>query len=199
MKGVSRRRVGRCPTPLTLRILSVLSVVGLIAAGAAHAGASDPRPGRWSGGVGIGFLANTPDGPEFGLAGYADYVVAPRLSVGPLVQYGGVGNDVVAALSVQAKYWWSFLASGNARLVVQAGIGAIAADIEDADTGAATSDTSFVIPLGIGVDYAVTPRVAVTADFILNLTSLGEVVSVGGRNVDLRATLIPAFFLGVRF
>jgi hypothetical protein len=199
MKGVSRRRVRRFPTPLTLRILSVLSVAGMIGAGAAHADVGDPRPGQWSGGVGIGFLANTPDGPEFGLAGHVDYFVAPSLSVGPLVQYGGAGNDVVAALSIQARYWWSFLASGKARLVVQAGIGAIAADIEDADTGAATSDTSFVIPLGIGVDYAVTPRVAVTADFILNVTSLGEVVSVGGRDVDLHTNVIPAFFFGVRF
>jgi hypothetical protein len=61
------------------------------------------------------------------------------------------------------------------------------------------SDASFVIPLGIGVDYAVTPRVALTADFILSLTSLGEVVSVGGRDVDLRTSVIPGLFLGVRF
>ena len=183
----------------TRRVLPALVIAGVIAAGAAHADVSDPQPGRWSGGVGIGFLANTPDGPELGLVGYADYVVAPRLSVGPLVQYGGVGNDVVAALSAQAKYWWTIMQSGRARLVVQAGIGAIVADIEDADTGATMSDASFVIPLGIGVDYAVTPRVAVTADFILNLTSLGEVVSVGGRDVDLRTSVIPGFFLGVRF
>jgi hypothetical protein len=171
----------------------------VIAAGTVHADVTDPRPGQWSGGAGVGFLANTPDGPEFGLAGYLDYFVAEGLSVGSLVQYGGVGNDVVAALSVQAKYWWTMLRSGRARLVVQAGIGAIAADIEDADTGAATSDASFVIPLGIGVDYAVTPRVAVTADLILNVTSLGEVVSAGGRDVDLHRNLVPGFFLGVRF
>ena len=179
--------------------MSVLSVASLIAAGAAHGDVSDPRPGRWSGGAGVGFLANTPDGPEFGLAGYADYFVAPRLSVGPLVQYGGVGNDVVAAVSFQAKRWWSILARGNARLVVQGGIGVIVADITDADTGAADTDTSFVVPLGIGVDYAVSPRVAVTADFILNVTSLGEVVSAGGRQVDLHTNVIPGFFLGVRF
>jgi hypothetical protein len=171
----------------------------VIVAGAAHADVSDLRPGRWSGGAGVGVLANTPDGPEFGLAGYADYFVAPGLSVGPLVQYGGVGNDVVATLSVQAKYWWRILTSGRARLVLQGGVGVIAADIEDADTGASDRDASFVIPLGIGVDYAVTPRVAVTADLVLSVTSLGEVVSVGDRDVDLRTNLIPAFFLGVRF
>jgi hypothetical protein len=179
--------------------VSVLSVASLIAASAAHGDVSNPRPGQWSGGAGVGFLANTPDGPEFGLAGYADYFVAPRLSVGPLVQYGGVGNDVVAAVSFQAKHWWSIQARGNARLVVQGGIGAIVADIEDSDTGAAVTDASFVIPLGIGLDYAVTRRVALTADFILSVTSLGEVVSAGGREVDLHTNVIPALFLGVRF
>jgi hypothetical protein len=78
--------------------VSVLSVASLIAASAAHGDGSNPRPGQWSGGAGVGFLANTPDGPEFGLAGYADYFVAPRLSVGPLLQYGGVGNDVSRGL-----------------------------------------------------------------------------------------------------
>ena len=179
--------------------MSVLSVASLIAASAAHGDVSNPRPGQWSGGAGVGFLANTPDGPEFGLAGYADYFVAPRLSVGPLLQYGGVGNDVVAAVSFQAKHWWSIQARGNARLVVQGGIGAIVADIEDSDTGAAVTDASFVIPLGIGLDYAVTRRVALTADFILSVTSLGEVVSAGGREVDLHTNVIPALFLGVRF
>lgn len=130
---------------------------------------------------------------------HADYFVAPRLSVGPLVQYGGVGNDVVAGLSIQARYWWSILASGTVKVVVQGGIGAILADIEDADTGAAVTDASFVIPLGIGLDYAVSQRVTLTADFILSVTSLGDHVSAGGRTVDLHTNVIPALFLGVRF
>ena len=199
MRSASHRSAPPGSRTWTRRALSALAVAAVIAAGAAHADVPDLRPGQGSGGAGIGFLANTPDGPEFGLMAYADYFLASRLSVGPLVQYGGVGNDVVVALSVQVKYWWSLLASGRARLVIQAGIGAIGADIEDADTGATTSDASFVVPLGIGIDYAVTPRVALTADLIVNATALGEVVSVGGRDVDLRTSVIPAVFLGVRF
>ena len=130
---------------------------------------------------------------------HVDYFLASRLSIGPLVQYGGVGNDIVAAVSVQARYWWNIVAGRNPKLVLQGGIGVVLADITDADTGAADSDASFVIPLGIGLDYAVTPRVALTADFIVSVTSLGDVVSVGGRDVDLRTNLVPAFFLGVRF
>jgi hypothetical protein len=190
-----------CPSVMTLarRALPWLSLLGVIAAGAAHAEVEDPRPGQWTGGAGVGVLANTPDGPEFGLMAHADYFVASRLSMGPLVQYGGVGNDVVAGLSIQARYWWSIVASGTLKLVVQGGVGVILADIEDADTGAADTDASFAIPLGIGLDYAVTRRVALTADFILSLTSLGEHVSAGGREVDLHTNVIPALFLGVRF
>jgi hypothetical protein len=177
----------------------VWSLVGMLAAGVVQADVTSPGPGQWSGGVGVGFLANSPDGPEFGLAGHADRFVAPRLSVGPLVQYGGVGNDVIVAQSVQAKYWWSLVPGGRAKVVGQAGIGFLWASIEDADSGVADTYTSFVIPLGIGFDYALTPRVAVTADLILNITSLGERVRVGGREVDLHTNLIAGFFLGVRF
>jgi hypothetical protein len=38
-----------------------------------------------------------------------------------------------------------------------------------------------------------------TIDFILSVTSLGDLVSAGGREVDLRTNVIPGFFLGVRF
>jgi hypothetical protein len=173
--------------------------VSLTAAGAAHADVTAPRPGQWSGGAGVGFLANAPDGTEFGLVGHADYFLLQRLSMGPLVQYAGAGNDILFGLSAQAKYWWNILAGGNLKLVVQGGIGLIRAGIEDSDSGVADTYTSFVIPLGIGLDYAVSPRVAITADLLLNFTSLGEHVSVGGREVDLRTTVMPGLFLGVRF
>lgn len=183
----------------TIGSVSAWSLAGLITASAVHGDVGDPRLGQWSAGIGVGFLTNTPDGPEFALRGHADYFVAPRLSIGPLVQYGGVGNDVVAGLSVQTKYWWNASARGKVKLVVQGGIGIALADITDTDSGAATTDVSFVIPVGVGLDYAVTSRVALTADFILNLTSLGERVSVGSREVDLHTYVVPGFFLGVRF
>jgi outer membrane protein with beta-barrel domain len=181
------------------RLLAALSVAGLAAAGVAHADAQDPRPGRWSGGAGVGFLANSPDGPEPAVAGHAQYFVTERLSVGPLVQYAGVGNDVIVGLSVQVRYWWSILASSRAKLVVQGGVGFVHALIEDSDSGAEETDSSFVVPVGIGIDYAVTDRIAVTADLIVNVTSLGGDVRVGDREVDLHTNMMPGFYLGVRF
>jgi hypothetical protein len=45
----------------------------------------------------------------------------------------------------------------------------------------------------------VTRTVAVTVDFVLNLTSLGENARVGGREVDLHTNVMPGLYLGVRF
>jgi hypothetical protein len=45
----------------------------------------------------------------------------------------------------------------------------------------------------------VTRTVAVTVDFVLNLTSLGEDARVGGREVDLHTNVMPGLYLGVRF
>jgi hypothetical protein len=49
----------------------------------------------------------------------------------------------------------------RARLVLQAGLGGVWADIEDDDSGVADTYSSFLIPIGIGVNYAATPRIAV--------------------------------------
>lgn len=185
---------------LGLLALSVLSVVGMTVPGLAHADVNDLRPGQWSGGAGFGFLASTPDGVEFGLKGHADYFLTPRFSGGPLAQYAGVGNDFVFGLSVQVKYWWDIAGTRNlAKLVVQGGIGFVRAGIEDADSGVSNTYSSFLIPVGVGLDYTVTKQVAVTAEFLLNFTSLGENVRAGGRDVDLHTNVMPGLYVGVRF
>ena len=85
---------------------------------------------------------------------HADYFLGSRLSVGPLVQYGGTATT--SSRPCRPGGTGGDPGLGNPRLMIQGGIGAILVDITDTDTGAADSDTSFVIPLGIGVDYAVT-------------------------------------------
>jgi hypothetical protein len=160
-----------------------------------------PAPGNWSGGAGIGFMANTPDGvAEFGLMGHADYFVTSAFSVGPLAQYAGAGNDFLIGLSAQAKYWWTIPSTdGAARLIGQIGGGFVRAGIKDTDSETDNTFTSFLVPVGIGLDYAVSPRVALTADFLLNITSLGKTVSARGQEFDLHTNIMPAFYLGIRF
>ena len=176
-------------------------LASLSVADRASADINELRAGQWSGGAGIGFMANQPDGvAEFGLMGHADYFMTDRFSIGPLAQYAGVGNDFLIGLSAQAKYWWS-LSSGNhpIKLIVQGGLGFVRAGIKDADSGTASTYGSFLIPLGVGLDYAVTERLALTADLLLNFTSLGETVRAQGREFDLHTNVMPAFYLGVRF
>ena len=191
--GARRRAIGG-------RRLVLPLLVGLIGVSApARADVGDPRAGDWSGGMGVGFLASTPDGIEFGLKGHGDYFWTGAWSAGLFAQYAGVGNDQLVGVSAQAKYWWLVPGTRALRIVVQGGIGFVWADIEDTDSGAAGTFTSFLVPLGVGVDYAVTRRIALTADFLLNLTSLGDTVRAGGRDVDLHTNVMPAFYLGVRF
>jgi hypothetical protein len=185
---------------LGLLMLSVLSLPGIIVPGLADADVKDLRPGRWSGGVGTGFLANTPDGVEFALKGHVDYFPTRGFSVGLLGQGTLGGNDHVFGLSVQAKYWWDISVTRHAvKAVVQGGIGFVGADIDDTDSGVSDTYTSFLIPVGIGIEYTVTERIAATAEFLVNFTSLGENVRVGGREVDLYTNVMPGFYLGVRF
>jgi hypothetical protein len=175
-------------------------LVALIAA-RAEAQVKELAPGRWSGGAGLGFVGSTPDGvAEFAINGHADYLVTEHFSIGPLAQYAGVGNDFLFGLSAQTRYWWDIPgAEHRAKLVLQGGLGFIRAGIKDTDSGTANTYGSLLIPIGIGIDYAVTERLAITADFLLNFTSLGETVIAGGREFDLHTNVMPAMYLGIRF
>ncbi|HEY7363402.1 MAG TPA: outer membrane beta-barrel protein [Methylomirabilota bacterium] len=185
----------------TLSTLALAGLTGLATGGLAHADVTDLKPGRWSGGAGVGFLADTPDGDvEFALKGHAEYFVMPRLSLGPLAQYAGAGDDFLFGLSAQARYWWDIPGAGpQFKLVVQGGLGFVRAGIKDHASGFADTYTSFLIPVGVGLDYALNKQVAVTADFLLNFTSLGDEVRVGGREIDLHTNVMPGLYFGVRF
>src|SRR5687768_2923888 len=75
-------------------------LVGLPMAAHAEGEVQDLTSERWSGGVGTGFVGSTPDGiAEFAMNGHADYFVSQRLSIGPLAQYAGAGNDFLFAIS----------------------------------------------------------------------------------------------------
>jgi hypothetical protein len=184
---------------LALLALCVFSLA--IVSGPAYAEVNDLKPGQWSGGGGIGFLGNTPDGAvEFAFNGHADYFLKRNFSVGPLAQYAGAGSDFLFGLSAQARYWWDIPNTRNlAKLVVQGGIGFVRAGIKDRDFGFADTYTSFLIPIGVGIDYTVSKQLAVTADFLLNFTSLGESFRVANREFDFHTNVMPGLYFGVRF
>lgn len=181
--------------------LSCWAVIGMVGPALASTDVHELQSGQWSGGGGVGFLGRTPDGvAEFAVNGHADYFLTHGISVGPLAQYAGVGNDILFGLSAQIKYWWDISAGANrVKLVAQGGFGFVPAGIEDSD-GSGTADTygSFFIPIGVGIDYAVSKDVAVTADVLLNITSLGATVRASGREFDHHTNVMPGLFVGVR-
>jgi len=164
--------------------LVVVLGVGLLGPYTAHAG--DPRTGTWSGGGAIGFLTNTPDGAAFALNVNADYFLNRDVSVGPLFQLALTGDLSQLGFSGQGKFWIELPGTENrARLTLQGGLGFVHADLVD-------SDTSWLIPLGIGLDYKLSQKVSFMATFLLNFTELDT-----GRGTD--AHVMPGLTFGFRF
>jgi hypothetical protein len=190
------------PSALVLGLLTLsrLSLAGITVPRLADADVNDQRLGRWSGGIGAGFLTTTPDGVEFAVKGHVDYALIRAFSVGLLGQSALGGNDQVFGLSAQAMYRWDIPGTRHVvKVVVQGGIGFVGAIIDDTDSGVSDTYTSFLIPMGIGLEYPVTRQITMTAEFLLNVTALGEDVRAGGREVDLHTHVMPGFYVGMRF
>jgi hypothetical protein len=151
-----------------------------------NAYAADAKTGTLSGGGAIGFLANTPDGTAFALNLNADYFLNSNVSVGPLFQLAATGDLSQLGFSGQGKFWIDLPGTEHkAKLTLQAGLGFVHSDLVE-------SDTSWLIPIGVGVDYAISPKINVMATFLLNFTDIET-----GRGTD--AHVMPGLTFGVRF
>jgi hypothetical protein len=160
----------------------------------AYAQVNDLKAGQWSGGTAIGFLGHTIDrGVDFAFKGNLDYFFSKQFSIGPMGQYVGAGSQFIFGLTVQGKYWWDIPGSQNlTKLVAQGGIGFARGGTDLGTT------TSFLIPLGIGLDHTISQRLALTADFILNLTDLGD-SNVRANDTTFHTSVMPGVYLGIRF
>jgi len=164
--------------------LVVVLWIGLVSPYAAHS--ADPTTGTWSGGGAIGFLANTPDGAAFAFNANADYFLNRNVSVGPLFQLAATGDLSQLGFSGQGKFWINLPGTEHtAKLTLQAGLGFVHSDLVG-------SDTSWLIPLGIGVDYMLTTTIGFTTTFLLNFTNLDT-----GGGTD--AHVMPGLTFGLRF
>ncbi len=140
----------------------------------------------WSGGAAVGFLNNTPDGTAVALNLHADRFLQRNVSLGPLLQLGFTEDMNQVGFSGQGKYWIDISQTENrAKLVLQAGVGFVHADHF-------RNDTSFLIPLGMGVDYSLTQTIGLTGTFLLNFTDL----NTGPRT---HTNVMPGVAFGVRF
>ena len=150
------------------------------------ANAGDPKTGTWSGGGAIGFLSDTPDGTAFAVNLNADYFVNRNVSLGPLLQLAATGDLSQLGFSGQGKFWIDLPGTGNrAKLTLQGGIGFLHSDLF-------ASDTSWLIPIGVGLDYSLSPKISWTTTFLLDFTDINT-----GRRMD--AHVMPGLTFGVRF
>jgi hypothetical protein len=185
----ARQREPRMTRAKTVHLRTL--VVGLTFAltaycGGGYAEASDPTAGTWTGGGGLGFLGNTADGVAFALNLNAETFIKRSLSVGPLLQLGITGDLTQIGVSGQVKYWidLSNIATGL-KLTAQGGLGFVYTDFRG-------DDTSFLIPIGVGLDYALSNAVSATATFLLNFTDVDP-------GFGPRADVMPGLTFGLRF
>jgi hypothetical protein len=171
------------PSPLALAG-AVLWLFSIVAADPSLA--VEPRAGLWSAGVGVGVLGDTPQGTgkssdtAFAFNLYVDRFIDPNVSLGPLLQ---VADFSQVALSLQPKYWLDVaLPNPGAKMNFQAGLGFFHAE----------GETSFVIPIGIGVDYPINRIFSFTMTILLNFTGIDAGLGSGVH-------LMPGLTLGVRF
>ena len=149
-------------------------------------GAAEPRAGDWSGGAAIGFLANTPDGTAFATNLNADYFLNRQVSVGPLAQLAVTGDLFQIGVSGQGKYWLDLPGlDQRLKMNLQGGLGFLHAGLH-------RSDTSFLIPIGVGLDFALNQQVSLISTFLLNFTDVDT-----GRGTD--TNVMPGLTFGIRF
>lgn len=173
---------------MTMKILGVMGILLLATAGNAFAetDSSLVRTKPWQAGVGIGFLANTPDDTAFATNLNVDYFLDDHWSLGPLVQLAFTDDLALYGFSGQAKYWFpAWDTAGRTRPYAQAGVGLVHAAFQ-------RDDTSWLVPLGIGLQHTLDNGVGLYGAFLLNFTDLDT-----GRGTD--ADLMPGVTFGVQF
>jgi hypothetical protein len=145
--------------------------------------AAEPAPGAWTGGAAVGFLGNTADATAFAMNLNVERFFNRSFSVGPLLQFGVTGDMTQIGASGQVKYWMDL--SKGLKLTAQGGVGFVHTDFRG-------SETSFLIPIGVGFDYALNRNVSATATFLLNITD----VDAGFRT---HHHVMPGLTFGLRF
>ncbi len=152
--------------PFLVGVVITLVIVSQVS----FAGAAD-RMGRFTFEPAVGFMANTPDHTAFAVALSGDYYLTNEFSVGPLLQMGFTNDLFLMGLTVQAKYTFDLGGVPNLKPHVQAGLGFAYADFKPGG-GRSDSDTSYLIPFGLGAEYRLTNSLSLDGTVLFNLTNL---------------------------
>ncbi len=127
-------------------------------------------PGGIGGGVDLGLQMGTVDDEAAAINGHVEYFVDNALAVGPLLQLGLTGDLTQVGFSLQAKYYVGSLSQNRWTPTVQAGLGFIHADLNV--PGGNIKDTSFLAPVGVGLEYQIDQNLSVATNLLFNFTNL---------------------------
>ena len=144
------------------------------------------RAGRFVFGGSLGFQTGTVDDTAVAVGLGLDYYLTDNFSIGPLVQLGTTSDLLQLGVSVQAKYTFDLAGLPALKPHVEAGLGLLTTDLDR--PGGGQDDTSYLIPLGVGLEYRLTPRVSLDTTLLFNFT-----------NLDVESdSFFVTWFLGVR-
>jgi hypothetical protein len=155
-----------------LRVGLLMTVLAITTAGPALAQQTSPPDGtrRFELGADIGISGNTIDGtaPTVGITG--DIKMAPQESIGPLILIGATDNLFQIGVSAQARLTLDIPDVPELKPQFQAGIGFIHADLDNGKSS--DSDTSWWMPLGMGVEYRPMKNLYFNTTLLFNFTHL---------------------------
>ena len=126
------------------------------------------REGRLSLGADVGALFGTPDATAFALAFNGDYFLSHNFSIGPLLQVGLTSDLFLFGPSLQLKYTYDL--DQRLKTNLQGGIGFLYGELER--RGPDRDDTSFLIPVGPGLEYRLTDDLSIGGTLLFNFTNL---------------------------
>lgn len=133
--------------------------------------AQERRTGKFTAGVGLGLQGDTADGTAFALGFSGDYFLTNNISVGPLLQLGFTGDLTQIGVTAQGKYTLDLTDIPKLDPHFQGGIGFIHADL-DRGPFLDQDDTSFLIPIGFGVEYHLNRTTSLESTLLFNFTDL---------------------------
>jgi hypothetical protein len=141
------------------------------AADAQQVPSSVSRAGRFVFGAGLGLQAATVDDTAYAIGLSGDYFFTNQLSLGPLMQFGFTSDLFQFGLSAQAKYHFDLPQVPQLKPHLEGGIGFLYANLDRPGSGS-KDDTSFLIPLGVGLEYRLSPRLSLDTTAFFNFTDI---------------------------
>ena len=124
---------------------------------------------RWGFGSDLGLTTGTVNNTVFTLGLNLDYYPDPNFSIGPMMQLSPMGDLFQISLAGVGRY--HFRLNNGINLVPFTGIGLIHADL-DRGTGPGSidrNDTSWLIPIGLSLEYQAVHNIALSSTLQVNL------------------------------